>query len=321
MRPEFQIFADSLDVTERIAERLIELTVTDEAGFHADTLTLTIDDSDGLIKVPKKGTKLEVYLGYRTSGLARMGEYTVDEPELSGPPDRIVIRARGADLLQHLKASKTRSWDKKTLGDIVGSIASEHSLQSRISALLSTVLIDHIDQTAESDLHFLTRLAKLHDAIAKPSGSNLLFVPRNQSKTASGKKLPSIDLKKTDVTSYRLAFPDRSKIGHVVAYWQDKSKSRRTGVTVGDEDQPGKKLKNTYPTAAEAKSAAEAELASYQRDRKDLSLTLPGDPQVIAESPIVLSKGWREDYAGDYVATRVEHRLGSGGFVTSISAQ
>ncbi len=320
MRPEFQIFADSLDVTERIAERLIEMTVTDEAGFRSDTLTLTIDDSDGLIEIPKKGAKLEVYLGYRPSGLARMGEYTIDEPELSGPPDRIIIRARGADLLQHLKTNKTRSWDKKTLGDIVGGIASEHGLQSKISAVLTSVIVDHIDQTAESDLHFLTRLAKLYDAIAKPAGSNLLFAPRNQSKTASGKKLPTIELKKTDVSSYSLVLPGRSKVGHVVAYWQDKSKSRRTGVTVGDKTEPGKTLQTTYSTTEEAKSAAQAELAALKRDRKELSLTLPGDSQVIAESPIALTRGWREGYAGDYVATRVEHRLGSGGFVTSISA-
>lgn len=320
MRPIFKILADSRDVTARIAERLIEMTITDEAGFKSDALTITVDDSDGLLEVPRKGARLEVHLGYQETGLAYMGEYVVDEPELSGPPDKIVFRARGADLRQNLKTSKTRSWDKVTLGDVVQTVAGEHELQAKIADVLSGTYIEHIDQTGESDLHFLTRLAKEYDAIAKPSGKNLLFAPRNQSKTVSGKDLPSLVLAKADVTTYRVVLADRSAIGHVIAYWQDKAKAQRVAVIIGDEAEPGKALRKTYPTPAEATAAATAELASLQRGKRDLSLTLPGNPLVIAESPITLSAGWRDGFAGDYIATRVEHRLGSGGFTTSITA-
>ena len=45
-----------------------------------------------------------------------MGAYTVDELELSGPPQTLTIRARAADLRQSLKAPKTRAWDATTLG-------------------------------------------------------------------------------------------------------------------------------------------------------------------------------------------------------------
>jgi len=320
LRPIFKIYADSQDVTARIAERLIDMSITDEAGFKSDSLTVTVDDSDGRLEVPRKGARLEVHLGYQETGLAYSGEYIVDEPELSGPPDKIVFRARGADLRENLKTSKTRSWDEVTMGDIVQTISAEHELQPKIAEALSSIKIAHIDQTGESDLHFLTRLAKEYDAIAKPSGKNLLFAQRNQSKTVSGANLPAIVLAKTDVTTYRLVLADRTAIGHVVAYWQDKGKAKRTGVVVGDKIEPGKTLRKTYPNADEAREAAEAELASSQRGKRDLSLTLPGSPLVIAESPITLLGGWRDGFAGDYVATRVEHRLGSGGFTTSITA-
>lgn len=296
------------------------MTITDEAGFQSDALTISVDDAGGVLKVPRKGARLAVHLGYEETGLAYMGEFVVDEPELSGPPDKIVIRARGADLRQELKTSKTRSWDKVTIGDIVRAVASEHNLQPKVAEQLASIAIEHIDQTGESDLHFLTRLAKEYDAISKPAGPNLLFAPRNLGKTVSGKDLPPIVLAKSDVTTYRLVLAERSDVGHVVAYWQDKSKARRTGETVGDKAKPGKTLRKTYPTAEEARAAATSELASLQRGRKNLDVTLPGNPLVIAESPITLSDGWRDGFAGDYVAVRVEHRVGGGGYTTSFTA-
>lgn len=320
MRPQFRVFADDRDITSRIAERLIEMTITDEAGFQSDALTISVDDADGVLAVPRKGARLAVHLGYEETGLAYMGEFVVDEPELSGPPDKIVIRARGADLRQELKTSKTRSWDKVTIDDIVRAVAGEHNLQPKVAEQLAATFIEHIDQTGESDLHFLTRLAKEYDAISKPAGPNLLFAPRNLGKTVSGKDLPPIVLAKSDVTTYRLVLADRSDIGHVVAYWQDKAKARRAGETVGDKTKPGKTLRKTYPTAEEARAAAASELASLQRGRKNLDITLPGNPLVIAESPITLSGGWRDGFTGDYVAVRVEHRVGGGGYTTSFTA-
>lgn len=43
-----------------------------------------------------------------------------------------------------------------------------------------------LDQTDESDLSFLTRLAKDHDAIATVKGGALLFIGKSEGVTASG---------------------------------------------------------------------------------------------------------------------------------------
>lgn len=320
MRPQYRIYADDRDITARIAERLLDLSITDESGYQSDSLTITVDDAEGRLAVPRKGARLAVHLGYQETGLVFMGEFLVDEPELSGPPDKIVIRAKGADFLQEFKSSKTRSWDQMTLDNIVRVIAAEHGLQPRVAESLAHIFIAHIDQTGESDLHFLTRLAQEYDAVAKPAGPNLVFLPRDQGKTASGQVLPTITLLKSEVTRYRLVLADRTDIGHVVAYWQDKNQALRVGETVGDPDLPGKTLRQTYPTAAEARAAATSELAVLQRGRRNLNITLPGAPLLIAESPITLTGAWRDGFAGDYVVERVEHRLGSGGYTTSFTA-
>ena len=49
-----------------------------------------------------------------------MGLYTVDELELSGPPDTLTIRAKAANIRSSLKEHKTRAWDDTTLGDRQG---------------------------------------------------------------------------------------------------------------------------------------------------------------------------------------------------------
>lgn len=50
--------------------------------------------------------------------------------------------------------------------------STSHELEPSINSPLSNTLICRIDQTDESDLHFLTRLGKEHDAIAKLTNRN-----------------------------------------------------------------------------------------------------------------------------------------------------
>ena len=64
--PEFRVVVDGRQcVTAAVRDRLIELTVTDEAGEQSDTAELRLDDRDGRIKLPRKGVDMETSLGWR----------------------------------------------------------------------------------------------------------------------------------------------------------------------------------------------------------------------------------------------------------------
>jgi len=56
-------------------------------------------------------------------------------------------------------------WHGKTLSAIVGGIAGEHGLAPDIDAVLSPIVIAHLDQADESDIHCMTALANRFDAI------------------------------------------------------------------------------------------------------------------------------------------------------------
>ena len=84
MRPAFLILADSVNITALVADRLVDLVITDKAGVKSDRLELVIDDRDERLELPETGAKLEVSIGYRGGSLARMGSYVVDGIEVGG---------------------------------------------------------------------------------------------------------------------------------------------------------------------------------------------------------------------------------------------
>ena len=102
MQPTFLILADRTDITRAVADRLVELVVTDEAGLSSDTLRLTLDDrrrADGAIaQLPKIGTVLEVSLSYAGRAWVAMGKFIVDEIEIRSPPATLSVSAKAADM-------------------------------------------------------------------------------------------------------------------------------------------------------------------------------------------------------------------------------
>jgi len=70
LTPQFQITANDVDLTSKIAARLIRLRITDEVGVTSDQLQIDLDDRDAAIVLPPFGATLECSLGYKESGLS-----------------------------------------------------------------------------------------------------------------------------------------------------------------------------------------------------------------------------------------------------------
>ncbi|MEM7198382.1 MAG: phage late control D family protein, partial [Pseudomonadota bacterium] len=162
MQPSFRIIAEGADITARISDRLVSVSVIDQVGTKSDAIVITLDDRAPHIQQPRHGAILECAMGY-DGALVSIGKYTVDSIEMSMNPDQLVIRGHAADFRKSLKESRTKSWDAATLGGIVASMASNHGLQSVVAPDLAAIAFDHTDQVDESDLNFLIRLVKEHD--------------------------------------------------------------------------------------------------------------------------------------------------------------
>ncbi len=320
MKPAFAITLNGTDITGNIADRLISLSISDEAGISSDRFELSLDDRDHALGWPGAGVELEIALGYRETGGARtMGRYTVDEVESSGPPAVLNLRGAAADMLASLKSQRRADYDGKTLGEIVRTIAARHRLTPQIAAALEAQPVEHLDQTDESDLHLLTRLAEQFGAIAKPAAGRLLFVEVGKGLDASGAAMPAVAIVRNQVTSWRASEQERQFYSRVEARWKPARRHSSVTLAVGAGD-PSITLRNAFRTEAEAKRAAQARLRKMSRGRTALSLSLPGDPELVAERPITLS-GFRDGVDGDWIIKSAEHRLDSSGYTTSIEAQ
>lgn len=339
MQPVFRIYAGSNEITSAIRDRLIELVVTDEAGIQSDELKLTLDDrrrEDGAIaELPRIGTVLTVSLGHAETRLVSLGRFIVDELEIRSPPATLTVSAKAADMVGPFRSPKTRSWDETTLGKLAEAIAAEHNYEVKIDSELGAIAIPHLDQTEESDMALLTRLAAQHDAVAKPVAGFLVLAKQGAIKTITGQVLPTIRLDVGDLAqwSYRHSArkpggsgstsdrdtqkPPTTATGGTRAYWWDFEKGERREVTAGSP--PFEDIRYVHATESEAKAAAVCRKNRGERGQGELSFSLPGDPRLAAEIRLLLDL--RAGIPTDWRIKRVEHRLGGQGYISQVECE
>lgn len=307
MHVAYQIIADGTDVTGNFQDRLTSLTIIDEAGQKSDTAEIIVDDRDYLVDLPETGAKLQIALGFK-GALVEIGTYVVDDMSGEIAPDTMTISAKAADMLGGIRARKTRSWREVTVEDIVGKIAGEHGLKPQVSDSLKAHFYAYQAQTSESDLNFLTRLAKGLDAVSKPAGEYLVFTKRGEGKAADGSELPVFVVHRTQMKGGSWKVTGRGKYGRVTAEWGERGTATTHKVTAGDKE-PELALRHRYPTKAEAQSAADAALERSRRASGKISIELAGFwGDLMAEAKVDL-QGIKPELTGEWLITRVQHRL------------
>jgi hypothetical protein len=321
--PAYVISQDGKDLTSNVAPRLISLSITENRADEADTLDLTLDDSDGKLALPKRGNLLDVAIGWADTGVVNKGSFRVDEFEHSGAPDTITVRARSASMTKGMGERKEKSWHNLPIATIVKTIAKNHGLNPKVADVIGKILIPHIDQTHESDMSFLSRLAKRYDAVMNVKSQNLLFLPIGAATTASGKRLESLDIERKDGDRHRYHVSERENFQGVRAqYWSGK-KAEKKSVTVGGENNTNMKvLPEVYPTQAEAQAAAQAEFNRTQRSQATMSYTLAqGIAELFPELPVNVSGFKPEIDATDWLVKRVRHELSDSGFTSELDLE
>ena len=309
------VAVEGVDVSGPFRRRLVSVTWTDAAGVDSDELEVVLADHTRFapIEEPEPGVELELRLGARGDPV---GTFVVDETEISDMPGTLTIRASGAALMQTrggrspMTTAKTRSWPAgTTLPSMAATIAGEHGLTPAVGRSLRDVVLGHVDQRAESDVSLLTRIAREHDALVKPTGRHLVVARRGEGRTASGASMPVIGLLRSEVSGWSRTRSEPAGSGKVVAVWRDRSAAADVEVEVGDGE-PVRRLRHVYPDEAAARAAAESERARARRAKEALSFTMPGRVDMVAEA-LVRPVGWHASLAGGglWAVTRAVHRV------------
>ena len=321
-KPAYRVTVDGDDITDRLSPRLVSLTVTDAPGVESDTVEMTIADHlpGDRLEIPPRGAEIDVSLGYGFS-VKRMGLYVADSVEVSGPPDNMRIRGTAAPHgatksgQKPLNDQKSRSWDEgTTIGDLVRKVAADHGMKAVVSPSLAGLALPHIDQVDESDINLVTRIARTFDALAKPGGGALIIARRGEI------PMPKVTLRPVGVTNWRMSVNLKPPAGKVVATYRDQALAEDVEALAGGGDLV-RRLRQRFPTLASAQEAANAEFRKSQRAGNQLSITLPGNPDIVADGRVILS-GFRPGLDGEWLVIRAQHQLSKGsGYVTSLTAE
>lgn len=294
--PLIQITADSKPLAAVIMARLMTLSITDNKKGDADELSITLDDHDNKLELPKRGVVLQCWLGYTDVGTQDMGTFTVDSVEWGGTPDTITVKAKSADMKSSLKQGRSQSYHKKTLGDIAQEVATRHSLELAIKPELASIDLGHIDQTDESDLHLLTRLCHVYGAVMSIKHGKLLIFKASENMSVSGIPLSLTTITRKTGDSFSYSVEDRqADTDNVQASYQDKNAAKKVTVDTKADGKKTKKLKGNFKDKKSATAAAHAEKDRIKEQEANFSInTAYAYPAVSTESPIEL-KGFKAE--------------------------
>ncbi|WP_288383294.1 contractile injection system protein, VgrG/Pvc8 family [uncultured Acinetobacter sp.] len=270
----YRVTVNDVDISSHLASRLISMTIQDNRGMVADSVDITLDDSDQALEIPSVGAEMKVWLGWSDTGLIYKGSYLVTGGSHSGSPDTLHISAESTDLAESFRQKRERSFHQVTLQEIFQSIAFDYKLKLVVHASLANRTVSHIDQN-DSDANIMTRLADENDAIATVKNGTLLLLPIGESQTASGLDLPAIELIRSEGDQHSYSYgQSNDKIECVKAFYYPPKKGEKLYVIVGTHTDNPKEIRFIHRDKKTAELAALAELKRCKRNEESLTFTL-----------------------------------------------
>lgn len=313
MRPLFRVGALSGP-----SSRLISCEVVDQDGRESDSVTVEVDDRNGEVGIPALGTVLPVAMGYRETGLSPMGVFIVDEVTMQGWPQRITVRGKSVDLMGTWKQGRTQDYHNKTVSQIVQEVAGRNGVGASVLGPVASHMYTYLSQSEESDLHFLTRLAATHDAMAKHAGGLLVFANKGMLLGGAAQAIYPENVK-----SYSASIKGRPEHGNSQgSNWnlENGERNEQSGSSGGGGGAKFQLPPMWADGQQEAMAAAQGRGAKLGRATRTLSITMIGDPSVMAEGALTVS-GVRAGVDGLWRVKTATHSIDTSGYETRVDAE
>ncbi|MFI5411283.1 phage late control D family protein [Kaistia sp. UC242_56] len=322
------ITIDGQDVSSGILPRLLNLSVVDKAGSSSDTCSIELDDTGGVLLLPRTGASIEVLLGAAASGVSLVFSGTVDEVQSqgSGSGMTLTVSAKGFDSQGKAKQPQRKHWDRKSLGDVLreaGQLAGIGDVQ--VIGALASLTRKYWAMQNESFLHFGERLAREVGGTFKIAGKRAILAERNGGSSASGAALPSVtashgvNLISWDI-SPALGRP-RFKETRVRHY--DAKAGKYVYETEQVEDPDAKAIltdRFDAPDADQAKAKAKAHKTSADREKGGGTVVMNGTTTPQPEANVTLI-GARPGIDGTYRIDTVTHQFDGNGWTTRLEVK
>ena len=295
-------------------ERLVQWEHIDASGIVSDQIKLLID-IDGLEGLPSLGGRIGFLVGYKESGLVDKGVFVITQRTPHLYPLQLSLIAMSAPFSEHdetgFRQRRSASYGPTTLGALFRELTMKHGFSPRVAPDLESIKVEHIDQSNESDMSFLTRLAGMNGALTKPVKGLYVLATGGQLKSISGKPVTEVLLSVTKnnrpgdqaFISASIEEKARSKFKGCIATWWDAAAGKEREFRLGLA--PFQTFPRRCQNEDQARAAAEGELRRMERDAFALSISCPGHPDLAAEGVIHLDASWPRIMQGRWSVTKL----------------
>ncbi len=201
------------DISKELSDYLLDFTYTDAEPGTLDDLQINLEDRARKWIGPWSpaiGDRITAYI--KTVGWDKPGEikklpcgtFEVDTVDLTGPPDKVSIKAVSLPVSANIRQEKrTKAWEEATLHSIATEIARRAGFTLAYEAHANPKY-DRQDQQDVSDLGFLNTLCKQEGIALKVTGKKLILFDER----VYEQKPAALTLTRgvSDILSYSFAF-------------------------------------------------------------------------------------------------------------------
>lgn len=321
----FSLSYQQRDITHDVTEHLLTLDYADYLSGQSDELSVTLEDIEGKWIgpwYPGHGDTLTLSLGWRGQAPRPLGNFEIDEIEVTLKPSTVSIRALAASISSAVRTTEHRAYENTTLAAVAAQVAERQGLQ--LVGRIEPIKLDRLTQQ-EGDLTFLLNLAGEYDYAFKVVGKRLVF--HAISDLAAAKPVATLTLKELSNGTFRdqiKQVPKAAEVKHkdpatkkLVSYRIENGETvavpSSASQTTTSADTT--KVRSRSASADVAKAKAKAELAKANRERTTSTWSMMGRPYVVSGNVIALQAG--NVLGGNYLVTASRHSFSRGGGYTS----
>lgn len=289
----YQILYNNKNITKDVSNHLLSLTYADKVAGESDELELQLEDADLLWQndwYPQKGANLTAII--EADGLRlNCGVFTIDEIENTGDNsggDVVSIKALAAPITKKMRTKRSSAHENKTLREIAVSIAAKHGFT--VQGQIDNIVISRATQYNETDLHFLHRIAGDFGYIFSVRGGMLIFT----SVYALEGKPHILTIDKTQLTNWSLKDKTTEVFKQATVKYHNPVKNEVVEADIENEDAEFAKedtidIKTKAENKDQAIAKSKAALHKYNSHEKSGSITMPGNPLIVAGINIELT--------------------------------
>lgn len=323
------------NISKDLNNYLISCSYTDNSEDNADDLNITIDDREGqwlkwlqadtLLNV--KGAEIAcviVYKNYNDTGKEKVldcGTFEVDTVNIDGPPQKLTFKASAIAAKNKIRVEKkTKAWEGYSLKGIAAEIAANAGM---VLMYESGYVPSYVRQVQDniSDILFLKTLCNNAGISIKITSKTIVLY--DQAEYEQKAAVYEIDRTKGGFISYSFSTStnDTSYEKCHVTYTDPKTKKViEATYTAPNAKEDGQTLEIKdvkVSSKEEALKVAEKRLRQKNKGEYEASLSLPGNPDLVAGVNITL-KGFGP-FDGKYIINKATHSI-TGGYKTEINA-